>query len=116
MWPTKPCNDCPFTRGGCKVRLGRVREIVDLFRTDGHFHCHKHLHLPASRRLGCAGYNILALREAGGLTLVPRLAVVLGYLDLSALRAEAEKPTCAVFASADEMLEVHAKEDHGHIT
>lgn len=117
-WPVTPCGNCPFTRGGLKVRLGRAREILESLKNDGHFHCHKHLDLPRHRRLGCAGSNILALRE-GGLTLVPRLAVMTGHLDVNALKAESDSPTCEVFASSAEMVAVHgadAKGDDAHST
>lgn len=39
----KPCKDCPFTRGGVKLREGRIEELHELMTQSGggSFSCHK---------------------------------------------------------------------------
>lgn len=108
-WPSSPCAECPFTPNGVKLRNGRVRELLSLMGTDGHFHCHKTLNLPSTHRAGCAGFNIMTYRIHQRVPQIARIAARMGLLDLGALLNNANSKTCAAFMNARAMKESHAK-------
>lgn len=112
-WPSKPCANCPFTKGGVDLRPGRVDALLRKLEDDQQtFHCHKTLHARRGCRAGCAGSNILALRTTG-LSVAARLASLLGLLDLPALKAHAASDACRVFSDAEGMRRYHREVDAG---
>jgi hypothetical protein len=97
---TRPCAECPFTRGADAVRLrsGRVREIAgNMLRSDGgDFPCHKTLDKPHTEH--CVGALIFAEKH-GACTQMMRVLGRIGLYDPRRLRGHE-----TVFDSLDEML------------
>jgi hypothetical protein len=107
--PTRPCPECPFTRGPKAVRLtrGRVRELTaNMLRRDGGtFSCHKTVEydedgesVRRDNELHCTGAIIFADKH-GAATQMMRIAGRIGMLDLDALQGRDD-----VFDSTREML------------
>ena len=113
-WPTKPCDNCPFIRNGIKLHPGRVEELGDTLRRDGHFHCHKTVDYSGDEpstadAVGCAGFTILQARENGAPGQLARVMERIGVLDYEALNEQIENNE-DVYSDLDECMTAHEEE------
>lgn len=100
---TRPCPECPFTRGGFKVRASRAREIAGLMLhpQGGTFGCHM---TSRPKPKHCAGALVFAEKHET----LPQLARIAERLGAYRPDQFDEAAYRLVFDTVEEMVDAHA--------